>query len=54
MKTFDPTKPITLENWPAGLKMPPRKTALEKTSMKPITPKASEEASVPAPWWSAD
>lgn len=45
MNTFDPTKPITPENWPLQLRMPPKKRALEKP--KPEAPPEEH-----APWWS--
>lgn len=44
VKTFDPKRPVTIENWPRGLKMPP----LKRSAPKP------EKTDPPAPWWSCD
>lgn len=57
MKSFDPARPVSLSNWPKGLKMPPLrrdapKAKAEKPS-KPSNPKPDPEAEQ-APWWSCD
>lgn len=53
MKPYDSSKPITLENWPKGLKMPPLKRPASKPE-KPTTPKPSTDTPERAPWWHAD
>lgn len=55
MKTFDPGKPVSLDNWPQGLRMPPFKKAREPvkpTALEKPSPKPSTDADVSAPWWS--
>lgn len=56
MKPFDPRLPVSISNWPRGLKMPPLRRDVKQTAKpsKTQTPKpipAPEEA---APWWSCD
>ncbi|HEY0133378.1 MAG TPA: hypothetical protein VGB85_04840 [Nannocystis sp.] len=34
MKNYNPTLPITIENWPAGLKMPPLRHSQQQAEPK--------------------
>lgn len=60
MKSYDPSKPVSISNWPKGLKMPPLRrqiaSALERPVSKP-SEKPEEPATEPeerAPWWDCD
>lgn len=48
MPSYDRTKPVSVNNWPKGLKMPPLRrqasNALEKSKPQP-------EDDQHAPWW---
>lgn len=57
VNTYDPSKPITFGNWPAGLRLPPLRRALEAAPKKPTKApnlKPAPEAEEAAPWWSTD
>lgn len=59
MKPFDPRLPVSISNWPKGLRMPPLRRDLKPTA-KPEKPKSQTQKPIPAPaeeaapWWSCD
>lgn len=51
MNTFDPSKPVSLSNWPRGLKQPPLRRNLPE---KPKAQTKAKDHSDDPPLWDPD